>query len=129
MIEIGKQITKLTAVNRPTRGNNYSDEIFYGLSNLYKPNNNLPFAILIEFNEYTRPRFFQENDPKRNWVPINPLNIFSKALNMSRSQFPIRLAYALTIYKRQGQTLKRIIVELGKKRSYAISYFCCPIES
>ena len=40
------------------------------------------------------PEFFQENDPKRNWIPINPLNIFSKALNMSRTQFPIRLAYA-----------------------------------
>ena len=150
MIEIGKPITKLTAVNRPTRVKNYSDENFYGLSNLhyictdskitltnnlwtakglvngangiikdilYKPNDNLPFAILIEFNEYTGPRFFQENDPKRNWIPINPLNIFSKALNMSRTQFPIRLAYALTIHKAQGQTLKRIIVELGKKEA------------
>jgi hypothetical protein len=48
---------------------------------LYTPNDNLPFAILIEFNEYT--------DPKRNWIPINPLNIFSKALNMSRTQFPL----------------------------------------
>ena len=83
----------------------------------YKPNDNLPFAILIEFNEYTGPRFFQENDPKRNWIPINPLNIFSKALNMSRTQFPIRLAYALTIHKGQGQALKRIIVELGKKEA------------
>ncbi len=36
---------------------------------------------------------------------------------MSRSQFSIRLAYALTIHKGQGQTLKRIIVELGKKEA------------
>ena len=36
---------------------------------------------------------------------------------MSRTQFPIRLAYALTIHKGQGQTLKRIIVELGKKEA------------
>ena len=34
---------------------------------------------------------------------------------MSRTQFPIRLAYALTIHKAQGQTLKRIIV--GKKEA------------
>ena len=37
---------------------------------------------------------------------------------MSRTHFPIRLAYALTIHKGQtGQTLKKIIVELGKKEA------------
>ena len=30
LIEIGKPITKLTAVNRPTRAKNYSDENLYG---------------------------------------------------------------------------------------------------
>ena len=35
----------------------------------------------------------------------------------SRTNYPIRLAYALTIHKSQGQTLRKIIVELGKKES------------
>ncbi len=33
LMELAKPITKLNAVNRPTRAKNYSDENFYGLSN------------------------------------------------------------------------------------------------
>ena len=49
---------------------------------LYKNNENLPFAILIEFENYIGPTFFNEDHVKFNWIPINPLNIFSKILNM-----------------------------------------------
>ena len=64
-----------------------------------KTDNNLPFAILIDFDDYIGPKFFPENYSKRNWIPINPLNIFSKTLKMSRTNYPIRLAYSLTIHK------------------------------
>jgi hypothetical protein len=43
-----------------------------------KTDNNLPFAILIDFDDNICPKYFPENDSKRNWIPINPLNIFSK---------------------------------------------------
>ena len=102
LIEINKPITKLQAVNRPTRARNFSEDNFYGLNNLhficidakitltnnlwtskglvngangtikdilYKPNENLPFAILIDFDDYIGPKFFPENDTKRNWIP------------------------------------------------------------
>jgi hypothetical protein len=82
-----------------------------------KTDNNLPFAILIDFDDYVGPKFFPENDSKRNWIPINPLNIFSKISKVSRTNYPIRFAYALTIHKSQGQTLRKIIVKLGKKES------------
>ena len=36
---------------------------------------------------------------------------------MSRTNYPIRLAYALIIHKSQSQTLRKIIVESGKKES------------
>jgi ATP-dependent DNA helicase PIF1 len=72
-------------------------------------------VILIDFDDYIGPKFFPENDIKHNWIPINPLNIFSEILKMSKTNYPIRLAYALTIHKSQCQTPRKIIVNLGRK--------------
>ena len=49
-----------------------------------------------------------------NWIPINPISLFCKNLNGSRTQFPLILAYALTRHKSQGQTIDKIVIDLGK---------------
>ena len=56
-------------------------------------------VLFIEFDNYNGPRFFDNSSLKRNLVPINPISIYIKSLNASRTQFPIRLAYTLTIRK------------------------------
>jgi hypothetical protein len=49
-----------------------------------------------------------------NWIPINARTMYSKRLTASRTQFPLRLAYAITTHKVQGDTLDAGVIALGK---------------
>ena len=79
--------------------------------------NGLPDAIFVEFDYYTGPKYFPENDTRHNWIPINSLNAYSKAWGANRIQFPFRLAYAMTIHKSQGQTIDKAVIDLGKSET------------
>ncbi len=55
---------------------------------------------------------------KQNCVPIVPLTTFfrgksSKAISVSRTQFPLILCFAITIHKTQGLTLAQAVIDLG----------------
>ncbi len=73
----------------------------------------LPEAIFIEFDNYIGPKFFSADDHRHNWIPINPGDVYCKYHQASRQQYPIRLAYALTIHKSQGATLDKAVIDLG----------------
>jgi len=76
---------------------------------------------------------FGDDTDKAGWVPIfpethewqsqNSTNLIEMAKH-SRSMLPIRLCYAWTIWKAQGQTLKcKIIVNLGKtEKEHGLTY-------
>ena len=85
----------------------------------------MPETIIVYFETYNGPQFF--NDPlKKNWIPINPSEAYSKSINCTRNQFPMRLNYACTIHKSQGQTIKRAIVCLGdKEASFGSAFVAC----
>ena len=68
-----------------------------------------------------------ENQERRKWVPIYPVNVddySSRDKTLSRTMIPLRLAWAWTIWKAQGQTIRnKIVLNLGNsEREHGLSY-------
>ncbi|XP_074596436.1 uncharacterized protein LOC141851589 [Brevipalpus obovatus] len=73
----------------------------------------LPLFILVEFDNYRGPYLYENTFPivpiTRSWI--------KKEVTCSRRQYPLSLAYAVTIHKSQGLTLNKIKVDIGKRES------------
>lgn len=91
----------------------------------------LPECIIVDFEDsYTGPSFFPTFDDRRGWDPIFPqMTDWStikdgESVNHSRTMFPLRLCYAWTIWKAQGQTLRsKVIAHLGEvEKEHGLSY-------
>jgi len=85
----------------------------------------MPEAILVRFPEYSGPRFpgLPTDAEWDNVLPITPKTIFFKKSSKSctRTQFPIALAWAVTVHKSQGMTVgpghvwRRLLLDLGNR--------------
>jgi len=79
----------------------------------------LPIAIIIQFDkDYIGPSFCKDTP---NCVPIYPVTSSSNSFgnNLERMQFPLRLAWSMTIHKSQGLTLKKCWIDLGTSERVA----------
>ena len=75
-------------------------------------------AVLVHFLGYSGPAFLQECT---KCIPVPP-RVFEWIADrkfLMRQQLPLRLRYAMTIHKSQGQTLTKVVVDLGKAERVA----------
>ncbi len=87
----------------------------------------LPKVIFVEFDDVNmtdrtgREVSFFPNDPvRRRWVPIFPQVCGSSTeKGVYRKQFPLTLAWALTVWKAQGMNLRRARVRLSSTTGVA----------
>ena len=91
----------------------------------------LPMCVVVDFGEaYLGQTFFPNDDTKSKWVPLFPhvteWNTPEKGdvIQSSRKMFPIKLCYAWTIWKAQGQTItNNVVLSLGdREREHGLSY-------
>ena len=82
----------------------------------------LPAVIIVQFDTYTGPSYLIN---EINCVPISPCSSNSESHGeaFERIQFPLKLAWAITIHKSQGLTLNNAWVDLGtSERNPGMSY-------
>ena len=82
----------------------------------------LPYCVWVEVDGYTGDSFFPAADGRDKWVPIFPRShmevrkVRDNWREEERTMIPLRLAWAWTIHKAQGQTIKsKIVLNLGRK--------------
>jgi ATP-dependent DNA helicase PIF1 len=78
------------------------------------PSSSLPSVILVKVDDYEGPAFPDCGD---GIVPVFAATrqFEFKGAACSRTQFPMRLAYAITVHKSQGLTLQRAVMDLSKR--------------
>ena len=78
----------------------------------------LPICLIVTFEKYYGPPFI---DSLPNSVPICPVRRewLSQQKTFTRTMLPLILGYALSIHKLQGETLDKVILNIGNKEFQA----------
>ena len=71
-------------------------------------------AIIVQFDNYHGPSIL-ENMPKCVPIPSVLSEWTENNKSLSRQQIPLKLAWAITIHKSQGQTLSKAVIDIGEK--------------
>ena len=88
-------------------------------------------CVVVDFgSSYTGESFFENDETKKGWVPIFPSTVEwdtvanDTRVSHSRTMIPLRLSYAFTIWKSQGQTFRdKIVISLtDKEKEHGLTY-------
>jgi hypothetical protein len=86
------------------------------------PNTSLPFAILIAFDNYSGP-VYPGCDASIVPVFARQSRFDYHGIACTRKQFPLQLAYGITVHKSQGLTLSKAVMNLAtKEHALGLSY-------
>jgi ATP-dependent exoDNAse (exonuclease V) alpha subunit len=93
---------------------------------------NLPSHVWVDFYPtYTGPTFFPTDESRQGWIPVQPITVSDSLLDkngervqVSRTQLPLGLAWAWTIWKAQGQTYReKVVIDLADKEpDHGVTY-------
>ena len=89
------------------------------------PRESPPFVVLIRFDKYTGPACFPGRSDLAGVVLIfrSTRDFIRGASSCTRTQFPLTIAYAITVHKSQGATLDLAVVDISvKDRQSGLTY-------
>lgn len=75
-----------------------------------------PSALLVHFDHYEGPCLYTTNDG----LPVVPIfrskrDFYYNSANCARQQFPLTVAYAITVHKSQGLTVPRAVLDIADR--------------
>jgi ATP-dependent exoDNAse (exonuclease V) alpha subunit len=87
-------------------------------STVEDPRQEAPFLLLLKMDKYDGPACF----PGREDIPANVVPIFQSTRDFlyggavcSRRQFPLTVAYSITVHKSQGATLDKAVLDISQR--------------
>jgi len=99
-------------------------DIIYDENSESTSDSQMPKYVWVDFGEtYTGPTFFPGNEARRGWFPVQPMTATEvqygrggQRQEATRTMLPLRLAWAWTVWKAQGQTIRgKMVIDLTEK--------------